>query len=98
MKSLLGTIKIKNTIKYGVLNFKSSSDFFNSKVYLEHDVDNGILKFIKPTEMFDGKTIKTTRLKNYFKFDMYVDVSVADGEYNFEEESNEDEVLIYYKN
>lgn len=96
MNKITGTIKVINTHKKGVKIIKSTSDFFSSEIYVNNDDINGILTIGKPTPMFDGKTIKTQPLSIGYKFVFYCG-ELQEIEYEFDDDSNEDEIYIYYR-
>ena len=94
---ITGSIKIGSTGRNRIKWICSDSLFFNERIYYKHNEAKGLLIFGKPTLTFTGKTIKPyKRSKNIFIFQAIID-NIPDGEYCFNEESNEDEIYIYYR-
>jgi hypothetical protein len=91
-----GKIKVVNSKLFGVKKIISDSCIFKSEVYVNNDVVNGVLTIGKPTPMYEGKTIKTLKCLGGYKIELRCD-ELQEVEYEFDEESNDDEIYIYYR-
>jgi len=88
-------IFIENTVRTHVKNISSKSSFFDSPIKCKV-VDDCVI-FERTTPMFEGKTIKPKKDKSgWWRFQIIGD-GIPNGKLDFEDESNEDSVIVYYR-
>lgn len=88
-------IYIEDTVRTHIKNIRSKSSFFESEI--KYKVTDDCIIFEKPTSMYNGETIKPKKDKiGWWRFQIEAeDISMK--RYDFEDESNEDSVIVYYR-
>ena len=91
----INCIYVENTVRTHIKNIRTKSDFFSSAI--KYKVTDDSIIFEKPTTMYNGETIKPKKGKSgWWTFQIEAeDISMK--RYDFEEESNEDYVIVYYR-
>ena len=84
--------KIKN--KDGYVSVHTKNSFFSEPVIVR--LRENCIIFTKPTIDYQGKTHKFTfdKISQYLRTQLKIDVKL--GTYEFDEESNEDKMIIYF--
>jgi len=88
-------IYIDDTVRTRIKIIRSKSDFFSSVI--KYKVTDDCIIFEKPTSMYNGETIKPKKDKSgWWRFQIEAE-EVPMKKYDFEDESNEDSVIVYYR-
>ena len=88
-------IYVDDTVRTYIKNIRSKSNFFNSEI--KYQVTADCIIFEKPTSMYNGETIKPKKSKNGWWLFQIEAEEVPMKKYDFEDESTEDCVIVYYR-
>lgn len=88
-------IYVEDTIRTHIKNIRTKSDFFSSAI--KYKVTDDCITFEKPTTMYNGETIKPKKSKNGWWLFQIEAEEVPMKKYDFEDESTEDCVIVYFR-
>lgn len=88
-------IYVDDTVRTHIKNVRSKSNFFDSEI--KYQVTDDCIIFEKPTSMYNGETIKPKKSKNGWWLFQIEAEEVPMKKYDFEDESTEDCVIVYYR-
>jgi len=97
-KPIKGSINIHKAIRPTYRNITSKSTFFSEPIV--YDVKDGCIYFKRANLWDTNKVLYPYQDKKNKHFHISIPVGYEDvylGKYNFEDDSNEDCVIIYYK-
>ena len=90
-----GSISVQNTYRPHIKQIQSKSFFFNSPI--KYKVTDSEIIFEKPTSMYNGSTVIPHKLKNGWYTFLIVAENVPMKKFDFDEDSTNECVIIYYR-
>ena len=90
-----GSIFVENTYRPHIKQIRSKSNFFIDPI--SYKVTDEEIIFTKPTQMYNGKTIKPQKGNSGWWHFQIVAEEVPMKKFDFDDESTEDCVRIYYR-
>jgi len=88
-------IVISNTSRSHIKQINSKSNFFNSEII--YNVTDDEIIFEKPTLDYGKKTVTPQKKKSGWWGFQIVAENISEGKYYFDEDSTEDQIIIYYE-
>jgi hypothetical protein len=90
-----GSISVQDTYRQHIKQIQSKSNFFNSRI--KYKVTESEIIFEKTTPMYNGNTVKPQKRKSGWWSFQIVAENVPMKKFNFDEDSTDECVIIYYR-
>jgi hypothetical protein len=90
-----GSISVQDTYRPHIKQIQSKSNFFSTPI--KYKVTENEIIFEKPTPMYNGNTVKPQKMKSGWWSFQIVAENVPMKKFDFDEDSTNECVIIYYR-